>query len=191
MMDMVGASAFLKFKTLRLTGNSSQTKRCRLQQIRLSKGLYALVDSEDYDWLMQWTWYASNESRGTKWYAIRRENGKKIRMHVAVWVRHNGPVPKGLVIDHVNHNSLDNRKFISEKFDEAALEAKIADVAYDLKRCFYFSSGARWYHGINNENKKPQLEAITQVENMKRSPGFKQKGQKYGSKKPCEARAET
>jgi hypothetical protein len=125
-----------------------------LKQIRLSKGLYALVDDDDFEWLSQWSWYASHESRGTKWYAIRREKGVKIRMHVAIWVRHNGPVPKKLVIDHVNHNSLDNRKYVAE-CDPSQVRINV----------------------------KPQLEAITQVENMRRSPGFKQKGQKYAQKR--------
>ncbi len=122
-----------------------------MKQIRLSKGLYALVDDEDFDWLNQWSWYASHESRGTKWYAVRREKGKKIRMHVAIWEHHNGPVPKGLVIDHVNHFSLDNRKFQAD--------------------------GNDGFMGVITP--EPQLEAITQTENMRRSPGFKQKGKKY------------
>lgn len=80
-----------------------------MKQIRLSKGLYALVDDEYFDLLNQWSWYASNESRGTKWYAIRRENGKKIRMHrqIMEWNGYDARPP--YVIDHINHNSLDNR----------------------------------------------------------------------------------
>ncbi len=101
-----------------------------MKQIRLSKGLYTLVDDEDYDYLMQWIWYASNESRGTKWYAIRREAGVKIRMHRVI-IERNEIIPSGMVVDHINHNSLDNRR----------------------------------------EN----LEVITQRENMKRSPGWKQR----------------
>ena len=101
-----------------------------MKQIRLSKGLYTLVDDEDYDYLMQWIWYASNESRGTKWYAIRREAGVKIRMHRVI-IERGEVIPSGMVVDHVNHNSLDNRR----------------------------------------EN----LEVITQRENMKRSPGWKQR----------------
>jgi hypothetical protein len=84
-----------------------------IKQIRLSKGLYALVDAEIYDYLCQWTWYASEESRGTKFYAVRRErvNGKpvKIRMHRVVIEYYDGPIPEGLVVDHHSHNSLDNR----------------------------------------------------------------------------------
>lgn len=107
-----------------------------MKQLRLSKGLYALVSAEDFDYLNQFTWYASNESRGTKWYAIRREKGVKIRMHRAVMERRGLSIPLGFVVDHVNHNSLDNRF----------------------------------------EN----LEVITQVENMRRSPGWKKKGMKVG-----------
>lgn len=80
-----------------------------MKQIRLTKGLYALVDDADYAFLSQWTWCASHESRGTKWYAIRKENGKKIRMHRVIAERKYGPIPEGMVVDHTNHNSLDNR----------------------------------------------------------------------------------
>lgn len=112
-----------------------------MRQIRLSKGLYTLVNEEDYEWLMQWTWHASHESRGTKWYAIRREGTVKIRMHREIVIRRGVAIPEGYVVDHANHNSLDNRFTIEDK---------------------------------------PQLEVITQQENMKRSPGWKKKGIKAG-----------
>ncbi len=55
------------------------------KEIQLSKGMVALVSAEDFEHLSQFKWYASNESRGTKWYAIRRVtvDGKrtKVRMH--------------------------------------------------------------------------------------------------------------
>ncbi len=105
-----------------------------MKQIRLTKGLYALVDAKDYIWLSQWVWCASHESRGTKWYAIRKEAGRKIRMHRAIMERHYGDIPAGMVVDHTNHNSLDNRV-------------------------------------VN-------LEIVTQAENMKRSCGWKKKGDK-------------
>lgn len=129
-----------------------------MKQIRLTKGLYALVDDDDFEWLSQWNWHASNESRGTKWYAIRRENGVKIRMHVAIWTKHNGPVPNGHVIDHVNHNSLDNRKH-DIKFTYSEIDGCILPEARIVSRIC-------------------QLEAVTQAENMRRSPGWKRKGQK-------------
>ena len=36
-------------------------------------------------------------------------NGKAIMEHVYIWEQHNGPVPDGHDIHHINHNKLDNR----------------------------------------------------------------------------------
>lgn len=121
-----------------------------MKQIRLTKGLFALVNDYDFEWLNQWKWCASLESRGTKYYAIRRENGKKLRMHVEVYKKHSGltEIPPGHVIDHVNHNSLDNRMV---RFDEESWGLCSTQV---------------------------QLEMVTQEENMRRSKGWKRKGVK-------------
>lgn len=50
---------------------------CRL--IPLTRGLYAIVDAADYEWLMQWKWTAQWNKTSNVYYAIRsngRENGK-------------------------------------------------------------------------------------------------------------------
>lgn len=113
-----------------------------MKQIRLSQGLFALVSDEDFEHLSKYKWSASNESRKTKWYAVRFEIvcGKKvkIRMHRSVVQYAGHSIPEGHVVDHINHNSLDNRR--------------------------------------------SNLEVITQTENMRRSTGWKKKGQKYGNK---------
>lgn len=38
----------------------------------------------------------------------KQKHGDK-RVHVLVWIEHNGPVPEGMVIDHINGDKLDNR----------------------------------------------------------------------------------
>lgn len=75
----------------------------RTRKINLSRGLFAIVDADDYAFLSQWGWWAEN-SRG-KIYAVRYENKKRICMHRLV-----NKTPKGLETDHINGNSLDNRK---------------------------------------------------------------------------------
>jgi hypothetical protein len=35
--------------------------------------------------------------------------GKRCQLSRAIWVYHNGDIPKGLYIDHINRNPLDNR----------------------------------------------------------------------------------
>lgn len=80
--------------------------------IPLTKGFETLIDAEDAAKVLPYKWYASIESNGRKVYAIRREtrNGKrvKIRMHRFILGLDVGPL--GPVVDHLNGDSLDNRK---------------------------------------------------------------------------------
>lgn len=95
-----------------------------MKEIQLTKGYVARVSDEDYDFLSKWKWQASNESRGTKWYAIRwsqkSEHGEgkrfKIRMHRVVAERKEIDASmifgdrSHLVVDHLNSDSLDNTR---------------------------------------------------------------------------------
>ncbi len=76
-----------------------------MKNIQLTKGQFTIVDDEDYDWLSQWKWYISRTG-----YAHRNETGldgkqKTIRMHRQII-----DASFGEVVDHINHNKLDNRK---------------------------------------------------------------------------------
>ncbi len=72
--------------------------------IPLTKGKFAIVDWEDYDWLTSLAkWSLSGE------YAFRRKErkgiGQSILMHSLLIERE-----VGKVIDHINRNKLDNRR---------------------------------------------------------------------------------
>ena len=71
--------------------------------IPLSKGLYCIVDADDYDDLMKFNWYASKLSNSEIVYAKTRLKGKMHRYLMSV----NDP---SIMVDHRNHNTLDNRK---------------------------------------------------------------------------------
>lgn len=77
--------------------------------IKLTQGKYALVDDEDYEQVNKRKWYVSYDNK--KWYARRNitdpstKKRIRIRMHREIM-----DCPKGLDVDHVNHNGLDNRK---------------------------------------------------------------------------------
>lgn len=77
-----------------------------MKEIQLTKGYSAIVDDEDYDFLMQWKWYARCQSAGMP-YAARgvRGNPKKIMMHDVIMNNNSG-----LTVDHINLDRLDNRK---------------------------------------------------------------------------------
>lgn len=42
-------------------------------------------------------------------YLGTKIKGKSYYIHVIVWVMHNGPIPKGYQIDHLDHNRYNNR----------------------------------------------------------------------------------
>lgn len=88
-----------------------------VRRIPLTKGKWALVDAVDVERVTAFKWCASNESRGTKWYAVRgprkiekdRWTSRKVRMHHFILDK----TPRelgGLVVHHVNGDSLDNRR---------------------------------------------------------------------------------
>jgi hypothetical protein len=81
------------------------------RRIRLTQGKFAIVDPGDYDKLAKYKWFAVRSERG--YYAVRMTKAKKgsgvkqkgVRMHRAIV-----GVPEGKIIDHIDHNGLDNRR---------------------------------------------------------------------------------
>ena len=69
----------------------------------LSQGKFAIVDAEDYERLKQYKWHVDKGDSTN--YAARGIVGKNFRMHREIL-----GAPKGLVVDHINHNGLDNRR---------------------------------------------------------------------------------
>jgi hypothetical protein len=78
-----------------------------MKTIALTRNLVAIVDDEDYEYLNQWKWRAMKQRN--YFYAQRKSvvNGKHtfIIMHRLIL-----NVPHGLLTDHINHDTLDNRK---------------------------------------------------------------------------------
>ena len=77
--------------------------------ILLSRGYQAVVDAADYTDLSQHNWSAWMSPSGTV-YARRnmRRGGKRGTLYLHQQVL--GYAPRGLEIDHINGNSLDNRR---------------------------------------------------------------------------------
>lgn len=75
-----------------------------MKLIPLGHGIFAKVDDEDYQWLIQWKWcFCKNYAvRGSK-----RINGKQktIYMHREILT----PID-GFITDHINRDTLDNRR---------------------------------------------------------------------------------
>jgi hypothetical protein len=80
--------------------------------LSLSQGQVTIVDGTDYEWLSQWKWYARFNECTRSYYAVRNSatlNGKRdtVYLHrellgLKAFERLRG--------DHVNRNTLDNRR---------------------------------------------------------------------------------
>lgn len=68
---------------------------------------FAMVDKEDLDKIKNFCWTVIYDKNYKGFYVVARENrtGKLIRLHRLIT-----DCPLGMVVDHINHNTLDNRK---------------------------------------------------------------------------------
>lgn len=71
-----------------------------MKKIPLTKGKFAIVDDEDYEWLSERKWHI-----GGSGYAVRFSKRKCCLMHREIM-----KTPRGMDVDHINGNTLDNRK---------------------------------------------------------------------------------
>lgn len=76
-----------------------------MKLIPLTQGKFALVDDEDYDFLMQWKWsyYGGYAHRG-EWQKNTKKI-KKIRMHRLIM-----QTPHHMQTDHIDGNGINNQK---------------------------------------------------------------------------------
>lgn len=73
--------------------------------IPLTRGQFAVVDDDDFDWLAQWKWHAQPHPTAG-FYANRYdEEGRFVAMHRLI----NG-TPDGLLTDHRDGNGLNNQR---------------------------------------------------------------------------------
>ena len=126
--------------------------------IPLSRGLYALVDGEDYERLKRWKWYA--DKGGHTFYAVRKTGSylcrKTIPMHQMIL-----NIPKGLEADHINHNGLDNRKqnlrICTRKQNQQNQQKVKYKCTSKYKGVYWHKTAKKWYAQIKCDGKENYL----------------------------------
>jgi len=73
--------------------------------IELTQGQVAIVDDDDFERLSMYKWCARWEQNTKSYYAAT--NTKGVFIYMARFIM---DTPKGLICDHINHDTLDNRK---------------------------------------------------------------------------------
>lgn len=79
-----------------------------MKQIKLTQGQVAIVDDWWFDELNRYKWQAFWNVYTNSFYARRQDffnKQNKIHMHAVI-----ARTPKGMVTDHINHDTLDNRE---------------------------------------------------------------------------------
>lgn len=72
-----------------------------LFSIPLSQGKFSIVDPDVYEIVSSMKWWAYSSNGGKTYYATRLRQA----LHRFIM-----SPPKGMVVDHINHNGLDNRR---------------------------------------------------------------------------------
>ena len=80
-----------------------------MKEIFITKGKIAIVDDDDFEYLNQWKWYCRAHD-----YAVRDmrviNDSRLSKTNYVLMHREVIYAPAGYEVDHVNHNTLDNRK---------------------------------------------------------------------------------
>jgi hypothetical protein len=92
----------IAFRRIKLVSGRSATQKCG--ETNLTAGGFAIVDQDDYQKLAGYPWQLYENKSGNL-YAIRFDNGRFIKMHRVIM-----NAPAGKIVDHRNHEGLDNTK---------------------------------------------------------------------------------
>jgi len=105
-----------------------------MKLIPLTRGKFAMVDDEDYDYLMQWKWFS--RSNGFTDYAGRTQRCNGIQIFYSMH-RDLMKTPRDLLVDHINGNGLNNQK-------ANLRNCTLAQNMYNRK-----NNGKSKYHGVS------------------------------------------
>ena len=123
----------------------------------ITQGLIALVDTPDMPLTQGHSWYALRQDRGNKQsYVATWIHGKNVRLSRLLL-----GAPDDMVVDHINHNPLDNRRCnirICTLSENAMGQSKRKDVtASRYKGVTFKKETGRWDAQIRVEGKKLHL----------------------------------
>lgn len=117
---------------------------------RKHRGYFAKVDDEDYEELMKYSWQVSYSSKVKSFYAYR---SKKIKGRVFKTAMHRQVTgaPKGKDVDHINHDTLDNRRSnlrLCSRGENLGNRRKLKRLTSKYKGVWWKKEGNIWEAGI-------------------------------------------
>ena len=131
-----------------------------MRAIPLTRGKETVVDDDDYEFLIRTKWSAGIWEDGPR--PIRNSktlNGKRhqIFMHREIWEHHYGSIPKGMEIDHINGDRLDNQLHnlrLCTRSQNMANQRKKAPHSSIFKGVCYYKRDERWQAYIQQDGRQ-------------------------------------
>lgn len=126
-----------------------------MKEINLTHDKVALVDDEDFEYLNQFKWHI--QKSGDTFYAVRtlwidKFHGTTIRMHRFLL----GVNDKLLVVDHKDHNGLNNQRYnlrVCSKSQNGANRKKSKPSSSKYLGVHYCNTRGLWVVQIQHNNK--------------------------------------
>jgi hypothetical protein len=131
--------------------------------IRLTQGQVAIVDDADFEWLSKWKWYAYFNTRTKVFYARRSiYPSKTVSMHRVIL----GAQP-GQIVDHVNRNTLDNRRanlrFVTVSQSNQNTRLLSARNKSGFRGVHWSSASKKWRASINLNDRSIHLGVFNSI----------------------------
>lgn len=133
-----------------------------MKKIKLTRNKITLVDDSDFEFLKQWKWMAHN--RNGKLYAARggyeRLEFKKYRNYTISMHRVIMNAAKGQEVDHINGDSLDNRREnlrLADRFGNNQNAHLRKDNTSGYKGVAFYKAGNKWIAYIGTGKKLRHL----------------------------------
>ena len=133
----------------------------RFRCIKLTRGKYAIVDVEDFEQLNKYKWHCTHYSYAKRAVSKRFDKGRRqveVYIHKLVC-----PAPKGMIVDHINRNSLDNRK----------VNLRAATQKQNVwNRKFIRKTGKTSYNGIRWDESREKWQVRLTINGRRKSFGY-------------------
>jgi len=132
-----------------------------MQYIELTQGQRAIVDDEDYALVSQYKWSAhkngKKDVRQSDYYARKTNRPNRIYMHRLIL-----NAPTGIEVDHINHNTLDNRhlnlRLCSRSNNNMnAVKVKVRKCTSKYKGVYWLARKQKWVAVIWKNSKRTYL----------------------------------
>jgi hypothetical protein len=134
-----------------------------MKKIPLSKGMFALVDDEDFEELNKYRWFSDKAGYIIGHYVVAKgEKRKTVKMHRVLM-----KTPRGMTVDHINGDKRDNRKknLRNCSYSENMMnKGRTSSNTSGFKGVYWHNFGKRWCSAIKVQGKKKHIGSFSTKE---------------------------